>query len=225
MSSIAHITPAASFYRGSMMKTTFALALLMIAGCSSSAPDRSARTASTLDTLQHNASTARMQIDAVSASLDTLLTAPPDGLRKAFDRYASDVKNVNDNAAAIREHDADLQKNGNAYLNQWQRDAASVSDAELRGIAEQRQSEIADKTRGMKATVSSAAQSFAAYLRDVNDIRKVIGNDLTPTGQNSVKNTAVAQSAQQEGVQVKAALKNAEDAIAELRAQITPTAK
>ncbi len=167
----------------------------------------------------------RMQIDAVSSSLQALLSAPPDQLRKAFDRYDSDVKKVNDDAAAIRENDADLQKNGDSYLHQWQRDASSVSDPELRALSEQRQNEIAEKSRGMKSTINSAAQSFAAYLRDVNDIRKVIGNDLTPTGQTSVKNTTVAQSSEQEGAQVKAALQSAEEAIAALRAQITPTAK
>ncbi len=208
-----------------MTNMKIALTLLLIAGCATSAPDRSARTASTLDAMQQNTMKARMQVDSVSASLDTLLNAQPDQLRKAFDRYDADVKKMNDYASAIRDNDSDLQKNGATYLNQWQKDASTVSNAELRTLAEQRQNEIAEKSRGMKSTLGAASQSFNAYLRDINDIRKVIGNDLTPTGQNSVKNTTVAQTAAQEGAQVKSSLQSAEQAITDLRAQITPTAK
>lgn len=208
-----------------MKKAGLTVALLLVVGCATSAPDRSARAASTLEEMQQNSMKARLQIDAVLSSLEGLLNAEPDRLRKAYDRYDGDVKKMKDYANAIRENDADLQKNGSAYLNQWQKDASSVSNAELRALAEQRQNEIADKTRSMKSTISTAAQSFAGFLRDVDDIHKVIGNDLTPTGQASVKNTALAQTVQQEGAQVKTAIQNAEQSIADVRARITPTAK
>lgn len=208
-----------------MKKAGLTAALLLVFGCATSAPDRSARAASTLVAMQQNSMKARLQIDAVLSSLEGLLNAEPDRLRKAYDRYDGDVKKMKDYANAIRENDADLQKNGSAYLNQWQKDAKSVSNPELRALAEQRQNEIADKTRSMKSTISTAAQSFAGFLRDIDDIHKVISNDLTPTGQASVKNTTLAQTVQQEGGQVKIAIQNAEQSIADVRAQITPTAK
>jgi hypothetical protein len=199
--------------------------LLLVSGCATSAPDRSARTASTLESMQQNSMKARQQIDAVSSSLEALLSAPPEKLRTAYDRYDRDVNKMNEYAQAIRDNDSDLRKNGGSYLNQWQKDASSVSNPELRAIAEQRRNEIGDKSRAMSSTIATAAQSFAAYLRDIEDIRKVIGNDLTPTTQANVKGTPVAQSAQQEGEQVKGALLGAEQAISDMRAQITPTGK
>ena len=208
------------------MKTTIlTTVLLLLAGCATSAPDRSARTASTLDSLQQNTTKARLQIDAVVASLDALLNAPSDHLRAAYDRYNSDVKKMKEYASAIRDNDADLQKNSDAYLKNWQKDAASVSNPELRAIAEQRRDEIATKYRTMSTSHTGAAQSFTAFLRDIDDIRKVIGNDLTPTGQSTVKNTTLAQSVKSEGAQVAQSLQSAEQSIADFRAQITPVAK
>ena len=208
------------------MKTALTTAaLILLVGCSSTAPDRSARAASSLDAIQKNSARARGEIDAVLASLDTLLNAPADKLRDSYDRYADHVKKMNDYAQAIRENDADLKENGDDYLNQWKKTASGVSDPELRAIAQQRQNEIADKGRGVRADLSAASQSFAAFLRDIGDIRKVIGNDLTPTGQASVRNTALAQSVQQEGSEVKDALMRAEQSVAGLRAEITPTGK
>jgi hypothetical protein len=198
---------------------------LLVAGCATSAPKRSARAASSLEVLQQNSTKARTQIDAVTSSLETLLNAPPEKLREAYDRYDRDVKNMNDYADAIKENDVDLKKNGQTYLQEWQKDASSVNDPELRAIAEQRQSEMADRTASMRTTVTAAADSFAAFLRDINDIRKVLGNDLTPTGQESVRNTALAQSVQSEATRVKAALEDAERAVASVRSQITPTAQ
>jgi hypothetical protein len=194
----------------------------MFVACATSAPDRAAKAASSLDVMQQNSAKARAQIDTVLASLDTLLNAPADRLRDAYDRYDKDVKKMNEYADAIRENDRDLRKNGNTYLSQWQRDSSKVSDPELRALAEQRRDQVAQSSQSMRATLTSAAGSFEAFLRDINDIHKVIGNDLTPAGQANVKQTAVAQSAQSEGARVKMAIQDAEQAIESLRSQIAP---
>ena len=208
-----------------MKRTALATVLILVAGCATSAPDRSARTASTLDHLQQNSTKARQQIDVVVGSLDTLMNAPADQLRAAYDRYDADVKKMKEYANAIKENDQDLKKNSDSYLRSWQKDASSISNPELHAIADQRQKEIAEKYRTMSAAYTGATSAFTAYLRDIDDIRKVIGNDLTPTGQASVKNTTLAQSVRTGGEQVAQALASAETAIADFRAQITPTAK
>ena len=206
-------------------RVTTVFIVLVLAACATSAPDRSKRTASTLDSLQQNSTKARLQIDAVLSSLDALLNAPSDHLRAAYDKYDADVAKMKEYAAAIRDNDSDLQKNSDAYLRQWRKDASSISNPELRAIAEQRRDEIATKYRIMSTSYTGAAQSFTAFLRDIDDIRKVLGNDLTPTGQATVKNTTLAQSVKSEGAQVVQSLQTAEQSIADFRAQITPTAK
>lgn len=196
--------------------------VLVLVACATSAPDRSARTASTLDSLQQHSTKARLQIDTVVASLDALLNAPSDRLRAAYDKYNADVKQMKDYAAAIHDDDTDLQKNSDTYLRSWQKDASTVSNPELRAIAEQRRNEIGDKYRSMSTAYTGANQTFTAFLRDIDDIRKVIGNDLTATGQASVKNTTLAQNVKSEGQQVAQSLQGAESAIAEFKAQIKP---
>jgi hypothetical protein len=208
-----------------MKKTSFtAMVLLLVLGCASNAPKRSARAASSLEVLQQNSRKASTQIDEVSSSLDAVLNATPERLREAFDRYNRNVNTMNNYADAVRENDSDWTANGRTYLDQWQKDASGVSDPELRAVAEERQQEMSAKTTDMRSTVSAAVKSFDSYLRDINDIRKVLGNDLTATGQAAVANTALAQSVRDEGAQVKQSLEAAEAAIANLRAQITPGA-
>ena len=196
--------------------------MLTFAACATSTPDRAVKAASSLEVMQGNSSKARTQIDTVLTSLDTMLHASPDHLREAYDRYDKDVKQMNAYAADMRENDADLRSNGNAYLAQWQRDASNVSDPELRALAEQRHEQIARSSQEMRSKVTLAANSFAMFLRDINDIKKVIGNDLTPIGQRNVMNTTVAQTANSEGLRVKAAVHSAEQAIDSFRTQITP---
>jgi hypothetical protein len=206
----------------SLRKTAAVLALFTFAACATSTPDRAAKAASSLEVMQGNSSKARAQIDTVLSSLDTMLNASPDRLRETYDRYDRDVKQMNAYAADMRENDADLRTNGNAYLAHWQRDASNVSDPQLRALAEQRRDHIARSSEEMRAKVTLAAGSFAAFLRDINDIKKVIGNDLTPVGQRNVKETAVAQTANAEGLRVQAAVHDAQEAIEGFRAQITP---
>jgi ABC-type transporter Mla subunit MlaD len=194
----------------------------MFVACATSAPDRAAKAASSLDVMQQNSSRARAQIDTVLSSLDTMLNAPADRLRETYDRFDKDVKKMNEYADAIRENDTDLRKNGNTYLAKWQSDASNISDPELRALAEQRRAQIAQSSQSMRSTLTSAAGSFEAFLRDINDIQKVIGNDLTPTGQANVRQTAVAQTAASNGGRAKIAIRDAEQAIENLRSQITP---
>lgn len=206
-----------------MKRAASAAVVLLFVACATSAPDRAAKAASSLDVMQQNSSKARAQIDSVLSSLDALLNAPEDRLRETYDRYDKDVKKMNEYADAIRENDRDLRKNGDAYLKQWQRDASNVADPELRAIAEQRRDQIGQSTQSVRSTLTSAAGSFETFLRNINDIHKVIGNDLTATGQSSVKQTSVAQTARSEGARAQSALRDAEQSLESLRSQITPT--
>ena len=104
----------------------------------------------------------------------------------------------------------------------WQRDASNVSDPELRALSEQRRAQIVRSSEGMRSTLTDAAGRFEVFLRDLNDIKRVIGNDLTPTGQYNVKQTAAVQTARREGARVKIAVQKAEQAIEGFRSQITP---
>ena len=206
-----------------MKRAGFVTVLLVFASaCATSAPDRAAKAASSLEVMQQNSSRARAQIGTVLQSLDALLNAPADRLRESYDRYDKDVKKMNEYADAIRENNTDLRNNGNAYLSQWQRDTKNVADPELRAIAERRRNEIAQSSQDMRSTLTNAVSSFEAFLRDINDIHKVIGNDLTPTGQANVRLTTVAQTARSGGANAEDAILQAERAIENLRTQITP---
>lgn len=197
--------------------------MFTFAACATSTPDRAAKTASSLEVMQENSAKARAQIDKVLTSLDGLLNAPADKLRETYDRYDKDVEQMNQYADDMRENDADLRKNGNTYLSRWQRDASNVSDPELRALSEQRRDQIVRSSQEMRATVTEAAGSFEAFIRDINDIKKVMGNDLTTTGQWNIKQTAVVQTARSEGARVKDAVQRAEQSITGFRSQITPT--
>lgn len=206
------------------MKSAVAiLAMFTLAACATSTPDRAVKAASSLQVMQNNSAKARAQIDTVLASLDVLMEAPTDRLRETYDRYDKDVRQMNDYADDMRENDADLRENGNTYLTQWQRDASNVSDPELRALSEQRRNEIVRSSQNMRSTVTEAAGGFEAFLRDINDIRKVMGSDLTETGQSDVRRTSVAQNARTEGARVKAMVHRAEQAIEGFRSQITPS--
>ena len=197
--------------------------MFTFAACATSTSDRAVKAASSLQVMQDNSSKARAQIDTVLSSLDVLMEAPADRLRETYDRYDKDVKQMNEYAGHMRENDADLRKNGNTYLAQWQRDASNVADPELRALSEQRREEIVRASQNMRSTVTEAAGSFAAFLRDINDIKKVMGNDLTATGQSDVRRTTVAQTARSEGARVKTMVHRAEQAIEGFRSQITPS--
>lgn len=206
-----------------MKNAAAVLAMFTLAACATSTPDHAVKAASSLQVMQDNSAKARAQIDTVLSSLDMLMDAPADRLRETYDRYDKDVKQMNEYAGHMRENDADLRTNGNTYLAEWQRDTSKLSDPELRTLSEDRRAEIVRSSENMRSTVTEAAGSFDAFLSNINDIRNVMGNDLTATGQSDLRRTDVARNAWSEGTRVKAMVQRAERAIEGFRSQITPS--
>ena len=134
--------------------------------------------------------------------------------RQALEKSATSIHNSNDE---LRNRTAD-------YFANWKKDTAKVSNPELQAIADQRRQVVRDQYDRFRTSYAGASASLDTLLKDLHDLRSVIGNDLTEATQSHVRGTTVVQSAASDGSRAQSAI---DGALAETRAliqQLAPAA-
>jgi hypothetical protein len=199
--------------------------LLLTFACSTAAPDRAVRTSQTLKTLEDQATTARGHIDPTLTALDALMSASPEGLRAAYDQYDKELTALEKSAGAIRKSNDELHDRTADYFGNWKQDASKVSNPELQAIAEQRRQVVRDEYNKFKLTYAAVSTDFEALLKDLRDVRAVMGNDLTAATQNKVRETSVVTNARADGNRVQASIDTAVSGAKQLDALLSPAAQ
>jgi len=199
-------------------------ALLFAFACSTAAPDRAVRTSETLSSLQEQLTVARTRVDTTLGSLKNLTSTSPASLRAAYDAYARDLQALEKSATSIHNSNDELKNRTSDYFANWKKDTAKVSNPELQAIADQRRQVIREQCDRFRTSYAGASSSLDTLLKDLHDLRSVIGNDLTEATQNQVRGTTVVQSAASDGYRAQSAIVAA---LADTRAfsqQLSPTA-
>jgi hypothetical protein len=199
-------------------------AVLFTFACSTAAPDRAVNTSQTLATIQEQITVARTRVDTTLASLNNLTTASPASMRQAYDAYARDLQALDKSATSIHNSNNELRNQTSDYFTTWKKDTKKISSPELQAIADQRRQVVRDQYDRFKTSYAGASSAFDVLLKDLHDIRAVMGNDLTDATQSQIRGTRVVQSAASDGSRTQSAL---DEALAESRTlsqQLSPTA-
>jgi Protein of unknown function (DUF2959) len=198
--------------------------LLFAFACSTAAPDRAVRTSETLSSLQEQLTVARTRVDTTLESLKHLMSTSPGSLRPAYDAYARDLLALEKSATSIHNSNDQLRNQTADYFANWKKDTAKVANPELQTIADERRHVVRERYERFRTSYSGVSTSFDTLLKDLHDVRSVIGNDLTDATQSQVRGSTVVQSADSDGSRVQSAL---DAALADSRAlsqELSPTA-
>lgn len=188
---------------------------VVVYGCTTTPMKRQERTATTLGDITESLEAVRSQIDRTQSSLKSLVNTSPANLKDAYTRYASDVDTMAKQADVLRRQSQELDQRSNAWLSAWQKSHAEIQNPELKAISEGRRSQALHRFDAIKGALAAARQSRDPFMANLQDIKNVVGNDLTPRSLDAVSRAAVVQNAQTHGTQVARSM---DVAIAELRA-------
>jgi len=167
---------------------------------------------------------ARARVDTTLASLNNLVSAPPQSLRAAYDAYARDLLALDKSATSIHNSNDTLKNQTADYFTSWKKETAKVSSPELQAIADQRRQVVREQYERLRTSYGAASAATDTLLKDLHDIRSVIGNDLTEATQSKVRGTSVVQSAANDGARVQSALDAALADTQAFRQELSPTA-
>jgi hypothetical protein len=177
---------------------TLSLALLLGA-CAAKPVARQEKTAHSLTEMTSDMTTVRALIDSTIVSLRTLMIAAPNDLRAAYDRYARDVSAIGRETARMQERSAQLGERSATWLAGWEKSHGDIQDAELRRVSEWRRATLTSRFDTAGASFETARAALLPFVRDLEDIRTAVANDLTPRGISAVSRTDVVRNADVNG--------------------------
>ena len=76
----------------------------------------------------------------------------------------------------------------------------------MQAIADQRRQVVRGQYDRFRTSYAGASASLDTLLKDLHDLRSVIGNDLTEATQSQVRGTTVVQSAASDGSRARPAI-------------------
>lgn len=196
-----------------------------VTGCASSPVERQQGVAKSLADVKNDMVDTRTQVDKTLTSLDTLLHTAPGGVAQAYTQYAADVAALKGRADEMRESREQLREHRDDWLTAWNESSERVQNPELQQISEQRQNQIARRFDRIKTSFDAATEALTPLIQSLDDVRIVVGNDLTRRGVNTVADTSVAQNAYAKGTEVGHVLSDAIDNIDSLASVLEPVAE
>jgi hypothetical protein len=179
------------------------LLLYALAGCSTSPVERKENVTSSVADVRSELLKTRGQIDQTLNSLQQLMIASPATIASAYKQYAQDVEALKKEARQMERDAAEMRNQSERWLADWQKSQRDIQNAELKRVSEQRRNEVARRFQNINAAFDQAQAAFAAFLKNLDDVKTAVGNDLSPQGVALVGRTRIVENANVNGAQVK----------------------
>lgn len=190
---------------------------LALAACASTAPERQEATKESLVELRQASMATREQIEQTLGALIALMNAPPEKLPEAYREYAKYADAIARQAARIEAESRQVDRRSDAWLSGWRESYANIGNPELRALTEKRREQVLSRFDSIEGSLIAARDAFGPFVRNLQDIKQVVANDLTPRGVAAVSGTEVVRNATESG---KAAASALDVTIADLEALI-----
>lgn len=199
-----------------------ALGMMLLAGCATSPVERQQSVTDSLTDVKNDMTAARTQLNSTIASLNSLVQADPNHLVDAYQQYASDVSALNRRAEDIRESRGEMREHRDDWLAEWSESFENVQNRELKQVSEERRGQIASRFNDIATSLDQANDSLRPLLHNLDDVRQVVGNDLTERGVSAVAGTSVVNNAYSRGTEINNILNDAIDNVEGLISVLEP---
>lgn len=131
----------------------------------------------------------RDQLQNTVTSLDALVKQKEGDLKPAYDAFVTQVAKTQADAAVTKARALRMQQEAQAHFGGWQKEIDGINNAKLKKQAQKRLDKVQKSYEKLTTQLASAGTSFAPYLSDLNDITKILANDLTPGGIKAIRGT------------------------------------
>jgi chromosome segregation ATPase len=175
------------------MKTTSRLAriglltsLALSFACASAGHQQAESTGMSMDKLRAAVVELKEQVSAVATSLATVVEKGDVDPKAPFEQFSKNVTALTDTLDRGESNLKSIKDQGQAYFAEWQKQAATISDPDLKKKAEERREKLSKAIAAVSDAMAEARTELTPYVKTSEDVRTYLKNDLTPEGIKSV---------------------------------------
>lgn len=148
------------------------------AGCGSNKGYKKTTGATTsLDSFASELEAGGRQLQTTMTALNELASATGD-LRRPYDRFVSEIKNLERAAERARKARTDFEKSRKAFLAEWEARLQTISSEDLQETSKQRRDRAIQQFEKLDATFNSVRESYDPLIALLQDISTLLAVDL-----------------------------------------------
>jgi len=216
-------TTTTRWFLGIRPGLTFLALGLMLAGCATQKPgyQQADRTGRRIAAFRDQVVEIKVAVDEVTSALATLADAPSSELRNANRRFARSVDRLEAADAKANRRADRMRAEGREFFGGWEQEVQSIQNDELREAAQERRVQLDAEFRAISRVIVELRDVFRPWVKDVNDLRTVLGRDLTVAGVDRVR--GVMSGVQDTSARVQLSLNTLISQLESVEAQLTTT--
>jgi ABC-type transporter Mla subunit MlaD len=154
------------------------LCMLLSGGCSSNGQDRAQTTVAGLQDTRKEIGDVHTQVDKVLAAMNAMQGS--NDLKTAFSKFSDEVDNTQSEAEDVKSKVQDMKDNSAVYIKKWQDEMSSITDPNLKSIANARQAAVQQRFSDIQGKYEAAKDAYKTFYGDLTSLRTYLSNDLTP---------------------------------------------
>lgn len=206
---------------GLIVATAVIGSVTLLGGCATMRGEKVAKAPTEeLQKAQADMKQAIVQVDATTASLDTLVKQDQVALKKAFDQFSENVNQMENVSNRIDGNVSELRSEGREYFTELQQQEMNYTDSNLRQASSERRAQLDRVYSRVPQTTNQLNQALTAYVADLKQIQTYLSTHLTPAGVEAMR--PVAQQAMAKGENVKQLAEPAITATSQALTAMTP---
>jgi uncharacterized phage infection (PIP) family protein YhgE len=175
------------------MKTTSRIAcvgllgaLAFVSACQSEGHQQADSTAMSMDGLRTAAVTLKERVSAVATSLAAVVEKAEVDPKAPFEQYSANVSSLKDGISRVESGVNTMKSQGQTYFAEWQKQAATITDPDLKKKAEERREKLSKALTAVADAMTAARTELTPFLKSNEDLHTYLKNDLTPAGIKSI---------------------------------------
>jgi hypothetical protein len=119
------------------------------------------------------------QIDRTLASLAEVTDPNQQDLRGAFDRYCDNLARMREQSDVVHREADEMRASRDQYFAKWEQRVTEIDNPTIRASAEARRKRLRDAHEQIVTASSEAKDAYVPFMKDLEDIRKYLANDLS----------------------------------------------
>lgn len=194
-------------------------ALICLPGCSSTGMERSKEASTTMQTMDNDIKSVMSHLDVVGLSLEEMIKADQQEVKKAFDTYTENVSKMESLEKQFVKHADEMKSRGIEYFEEWQKDGNEYKNPRIQKLSEQRRNELGEIYGRIAENSIGVKEAFRAYVSDIKEIQIYLSNDLTSKGIEAI--APISRKVVRDGDQFSNSIKYLQTAIDRAREEMS----
>lgn len=171
-----------NFLRAFALTTTLALAALPLACKTTEGHDRAATTANQVVKVGGVAGQTQLRLDNTLTALQKIESSANGDPKPAFDSFMKELSAFKSEFSALSSERASLKSEAESWFTEYSKQNDQITDEEMKDAGKKRLMDYREQVADISKQVDELMASCTAVGGSLDDLRKFLGNDLSPKG-------------------------------------------